>query len=100
MGVPLTLHMTTVIQRDNFTLLVEMVRFAGERGFDSITFQPVNDDNLDIRKVDPSNPLRVPLEGLKELDSQIDALIALHARGALNVPGALRRRVGARPATG
>lgn len=82
LGVPLGLHMTTVIQRDNFTRLTEMVSFAKERGFDSITFQPVNDDNLDIRRVDPSNPLRVPQEGLDELDRQIDRLISLRAQGA------------------
>ncbi len=78
----LKLNLTTVVQHDNFTKLADMVHFAGEHGFDSITFQPVNDDNLNIRRIDIRNPHRVPLNRVKELDKQIDALVRLKNKGA------------------
>ena len=79
---PLGLNLTMVIQRDNFTRLVEMYHFVKSLGFDSITYQPVNDDNLDITYVNPENPLRVPLDRIEELDEQIDRLVELRTGGA------------------
>ncbi len=76
----LGLNLTTVIQHDNFTKLVKMYHFAKEHGFDSITYQPVNDDNLNIRRVDLRNPYRVPLTKIRELDREINQLIALRGQ--------------------
>lgn len=81
-GRSLGLNLTTVIQHDNFTKLVDMYHFAMEHGFDSITYQPVNDDNLNIRRVNLRNPYRVPLNKMEEFDREIDALIALRRQGA------------------
>jgi len=79
---PLGLNLTMVIQRDNFTRLTEMYHFARALGFDSVTYQPVNDNNLDITYVNPANPLRVPLGRIAELDAELDRLIELRKAGA------------------
>lgn len=69
----LKINATTVIMQQNVHELTNLVNLTKKMGFDSITFQPVNDNNLAIGKRERYNPLRV--KDLEELDKQIDKLV-------------------------
>lgn len=72
------INATTVIMQQNIKELVNIVNLTRAIGFDSITFQPVNDNNLKIGKKKKFNPLRV--KDLQGLDQQIDKLIQLRKK--------------------
>ena len=72
------INATTVVMQKNLPELVRLVRLTKKAGFDSITFQPVNDNNLTISKKKSFNPLRV--KDLQELDQQIDKIVELRKK--------------------
>ena len=69
------INATTVIMQQNLTNFVKFAHMMRKECFDSITFQPVNDSNLEIGKKKRFNPLWV--KDLKLLDEKIDELIKL-----------------------
>ena len=77
---PLLLNITTVILRHNVNQLVEIYKLAKKKGFDSLTFQPVNDSNLEIGRKKAYNPLRIQEKQLPVLDEQIDRLITIRKK--------------------
>lgn len=68
------LNATTVIQRHNIGQLMSIVDLTTKLGFVSITLQPVADDNMNIMKKDPTNPLRPTADQLPILDSELTQL--------------------------
>lgn len=74
----LKINATTVIMQQNIHELTSLVSTTQELGFDSITFQPVNDSNLAIGKKKTYNPLRV--KDLQELDKQINQIIQIRKK--------------------
>ncbi len=74
----LKINATTVIMQQNLNQLVDLVKLTRNEGFDSITFQPVNDSNLTIGKKKKNNPLRV--RDYKKLDKEIDKLIQIRKK--------------------
>ena len=72
---PIPLNATTVIIDRNLEELNDIIALVRHLGFSSITFQPMVDDNLDIYRRDPTNPLRPSGRRLKILDRAIDAII-------------------------
>jgi len=73
---PIPLNATTVILDRNIDELTDIIPLVRRLGFASITFQPMVDDNLDIHRRDPDNPLRPSITRLEALDRAIDAIIA------------------------
>lgn len=72
------INATTVIMQQNLHELTRLVHATKGIGFDSITFQPVNDSNLAIGKKKDPNPLRV--NDPQKLDEQINQLIELRKK--------------------
>ena len=60
----------------NIDELVDIMALVRRLGFSSITFQPMVDDNLDIHRRDPDNPLRPSINRLEALDRAVDTIIA------------------------
>ncbi|MFC1890447.1 radical SAM protein [Thermodesulfobacteriota bacterium] len=73
---PIPLNATTVILDRNIDELVDIIALVRGLGFSSITFQPMVDDNLDIYRRDPENPLRPSITRLRALDRAVDGIIA------------------------
>ncbi|MFH1850293.1 MAG: radical SAM protein [archaeon] len=80
---------TTVIMSHNLNQLVELYHLTKRLGFSSITYQPVNDSNIDVGSRKRHNPLRV--SDLDRLDKVMDQLIGLRKMDAFigNHPGFL-----------
>jgi MoaA/NifB/PqqE/SkfB family radical SAM enzyme len=76
----LKINATTVIMQQNINELTYLIDTTKKLGFDSITFQPVNDNNLAIGKKKTYNPLRV--KDLQELDKQIDKIVKISKKDA------------------
>jgi len=74
----LKINATTVVMQQNIHELTNLIITTKELGFDSITFQPVNDSNLAIGKKRTYNPLKV--KDLKELDYQINQIIQIRKK--------------------
>lgn len=74
----LKINATTVVMQQNVHELADLINLTKELGFDSITFQPVNDSNLAIGKKKAYNPLKV--KDLQELDLQIDKIIQIRKK--------------------
>lgn len=74
----LKVNATTVVMQQNVHELANLVNTTKELGFDSITFQPVNDNNLAIGKKKTYNPLKV--KDLQELERQIDQIIQIRKK--------------------
>ena len=69
------INATTVIMDKNFKQLIDLYYFTKRVGFDSITYQPVNDSNLFVGAKKRYNPLRIQKKNLKDFDEIIGGLI-------------------------
>ena len=74
------LNITTVIMKQNLTELLEIIELAKKLNLNSITFQPVVDDNLDIRRRNALNPLRIPDSKSGLMDKVINDIIKIRKR--------------------
>lgn len=75
------LNVTTVIMKQNLSELMDLIKLAKELKLNSITFQPVVDDNLNIRRRNMLNPLRIPNSQLGLMDKVINKIIEMRKKG-------------------
>ncbi len=74
------LNVTTVIMNKNLSKIVDLYNWAKENNFSSITYQPVVDSNLDIKRRDKINPLKIQIDHLPIMEKQIDKLINIRQK--------------------
>jgi len=74
------LNLTTVIMKQNLSELVGIIKLAKKLKLNSITFQPVVDDNLNIRRRNMLNPLRIPDSELELMDKVINEIIGIRKK--------------------